>query len=177
MKSSQIDHRLNWHMMNNTNTYAVHFLSPGVRTKVYESGKKTRLRNNRRCISLTWLQPFAIHVLQGIKPTWKIVNKMKRYFGSFHSFCLLLCETESECTFYSFLSLTNIYCLWCILGVLVTQHTKENFRVRNVQQDWHCLLWLRLHGNLLCGCDQLHRRNCPRPSSAEDRRHFCRWTS
>ena len=152
-----------------------HFLSPGVRTKIYESGKKTRLRNNRRCISLTWLQPFAIHVLQGIKPTWKIVNKMKRYFGSFHSFCLAIFWNWVWIHLLLFFIPHQHLLLVMYFGV--SQHTKENFRIRNVPQDWHCLLWLRLHGNLLCGCDQLHRRNCPRPSSAEDRRHFCRWTS
>ena len=96
MKPSQIDHHSNWLIYDKLHQYLLCprfrgcFLSPGVRTKIYESGKKTRLRNNRRCISLTWLQPFAIHALQGIKPTWKIVNKMKRYFGSFHSFFLAI---------------------------------------------------------------------------------------
>ena len=142
MKSSEIDHHSIWHMMKNTNTYAVQGSEGTFCHQVYVwKFMKAAKKQDYVTTDDVYLWPdlaFCHSCAARDKANIKNSERNEKIYRKLPFFLW---------------SHTNIYCLCCIFGVLVTQHTKENFRIRNVQQDWHCLLWLRLHGNLLCGCD------------------------
>ena len=65
--------------------------------------------------------------------------------------------------------------LFCIIQKYKLKTNQSCHEIKT--QDWHCFLWRRLLGNLLCGSGLLHLLICPGASSTEDRRHLCRWTS